>query len=177
MLLCLINSVVLPSLNLLSLIKILKEHISKVVIYTDGACAGNPGPGGWGALLQFNDINKEIFGYELDTTNNRMEITAAIEALKILKKSCHVEIYTDSKYLQQGITSWIYKWISNNWCKSNNEPVKNADLWQNLYEELSKHTIIWKWVRGHANNIGNIAADKLAVQGRQTAIEILKCRG
>ncbi|BDU59762.1 ribonuclease HI [Candidatus Rickettsia kotlanii] len=150
---------------------------SKVVIYTDGACAGNPGPGGWGALLQFNDTSKEVFGYELDTTNNRMEITAALEALRVLKKSCNIEIYTDSKYLQQGITAWIHNWIKNNWCKSNNEPVKNADLWQKLYAELSKHTIIWKWVKGHANNSGNIAADKLAVQGRETAIEILKCRG
>nr|WP_172580149.1 ribonuclease HI [Rickettsia typhi] len=150
---------------------------SKVVIYTDGACSGNPGPGGWGALLKFNDASKKIFGYELVTTNNRMEMTAALEALRVLKKSSIVEIYTDSKYLQHGITVWIHNWMKNNWCKNNNEPVKNVDLWQKLYSELSKHTIMWRWVKGHASNSGNIAADKLAVQGRETAMEILKCRG
>lgn len=155
----------------------MRGNISKVVIYTDGACAGNPGPGGWGALLKFNDINKEMFGYELDTTNNRMEIMAALEALKSLKKSCNVEIYTDSKYLQEGINYWIHNWIKNNWCKSNNKPVKNADLWQSLYTELVKHTIIWKWVKGHASSVGNVIADRLAQQGKQTAIEILKCHG
>ncbi|WP_253307991.1 MULTISPECIES: ribonuclease HI [unclassified Rickettsia] len=148
---------------------------SHVIIYTDGACSGNPGPGGWGALLQFNGLNKEITGYELHTTNNRMEMKAAIEALKSLKKSCFVEIHTDSKYLQQGITEWIYKWIKNNWYKNNNELVKNADLWQNLYAELDKHTIIWKWVKGHADNQGNIIADKLAVKGKELAIKMLKC--
>jgi ribonuclease HI len=147
----------------------------KVIIHTDGACSGNPGPGGWGALLQYNDINKKLFGHELNTTNNRMEMTAAIEALRALKKTCNVKIYTDSKYLQQGITEWIHKWIQNNWYKNNNIPIKNADLWQNLYTEISKHDIIWHWVKGHSNNIGNIIADQLAVKGKETAIKILKC--
>lgn len=148
----------------------------KVVIYTDGACSGNPGPGGWGAVLQFNDVSKEIYGYELDTTNNRMEITAAIKALETLKFPCIVELCTDSQYLQLGITKWIHSWIANNWHKNNNEPIKNVDLWKKLYEELGSHDIIWNWVKGHANNKGNILADKLAVKGKETAREILKCR-
>lgn len=142
----------------------------KVIIYVDGACSGNPGPGGFGALLKFKDINKEIVGYELDTTNNRMELTAGVEALKCLKTSCNVEIYTDSKYLQLGVTKWIDNWIKNNWRKSDNVIIKNLDLWQKLYEQLSKHDIIWKWVKGHSDNIGNIKADQLAVQGRDIAI-------
>ena len=104
----------------------------KVSIYTDGACSGNPGPGGWGALLIFNDKTKEIFGSEANTTNNQMEIQGAIEALRELKKECMVDLYTDSKYLQQGITSWIKSWKSNNWKKSDNKPVKNLEFWQNL---------------------------------------------
>ncbi len=186
--------------------------LPKVTIYTDGACSGNPGPGGWGALLQFHgasvelDTNalknwynkkklnmldicenstkfrdslplkqKSIFGHELYTTNNQMEMTAVIKALKVLKKSCYVEVYTDSKYLQLGITQWINTWIKNNWHKNNNDPVKNVDLWKKLYEELSKHYIIWNWVKGHNNNEGNEVADRLAVQGKETAIKILKC--
>ncbi len=221
--------------------------LPKVIIYTDGACSGNPGPGGWGALLQFHGASveldpnalknwynkkklnvldicenstkfcdivnsgefdarndgakpidnrratsddvtkflsidysfslkqKSIFGHELYTTNNRMEMTAVIEALKVLKKSCYVELYTDSKYLQLGITQWINTWIKNNWHKNNNDPVKNVDLWKKLYEELSKHYIIWNWVKGHNNNEGNEMADRLAVKGKETAIKILKC--
>lgn len=149
----------------------------KVVIYTDGACSGNPGPGGWGAVLQFNAISKEIYGYELHTTNNRMEMTAAIKALEALKTNCVVELYTDSKYLQLGITQWINMWIKNNWHKNNNEPIKNVDLWKKLYEELSSHDIIWKWVKGHSDNKGNEMADRLAVKGKEIAIEELKCRG
>lgn len=147
----------------------------KIIAYTDGACQGNPGPGGWGVLLKFKDREKELLGYEVNTTNNRMELTAAIEALKALKTSCLVEIYTDSKYLQQGITIWIHNWIKNNWYKSNNELVKNADLWQTLYSELSNHDVTWKWVKGHSDNLGNIVADKLAVMGKNTAIKLLKC--
>ncbi len=147
----------------------------KVIIYTDGACSGNPGPGGWGALLQFNGISKEIFGHDLDTTNNRMEMTAAIKALQILKKPCYVELYTDSKYLQLGITEWVNKWIKNNWYKSNNDPIKNVDLWKELYGELDKHSIIWNWVKGHANNEGNIIADRLALRGKENAVKLLKC--
>ncbi|MGI4776426.1 MAG: ribonuclease HI [Janthinobacterium lividum] len=147
----------------------------RIVIYTDGACSGNPGPGGWGALLKFNDIKREIYGSEPETTNNRMEVTAAIEALRILNKSCSVEIHTDSKYLQQGISEWIYKWIRNDWRKSDNKLVKNADLWQKLLEQIANHDIIWKWVKGHSNNLGNEAADRLAVAGKENAIKALKC--
>ncbi|WP_341763594.1 ribonuclease HI [Candidatus Tisiphia endosymbiont of Beris chalybata] len=152
-----------------------QRALPQVIIYTDGACSGNPGPGGWGALLQFDKIYKEIFGYEINTTNNRMEMTAAIKALQALKKSCHVELYTDSQYLQLGITKWINKWIKNKWYKDNKHPIKNADLWQELYTEVNKHNIIWNWVKGHANNKGNETADKLAVKGKETAIKILKC--
>ncbi len=118
---------------------------------------------------------KSIFGYKLHTTNNRMEITAAIEALRILKKSCYVELYTDSKYLQFGITQWIHTWIKNNWHKNNNNPIKNVDLWKKLYKELSKHYISWNWVKGHDNNEGNQIADRLALKGKEIAIKILKC--
>jgi len=143
-------------------------------IYTDGACSGNPGPGGWGAYLEYGEdgsekITKEIFGYNYETTNNQMEIVAAIEALKILKKPCTVNLYTDSKYLQLGITKWIHTWRVNNWLKSNNKPVKNAQLWQKLQDEIARHVIIWHWVKGHSNNYGNIIADKLAVKGREIA--------
>ncbi len=153
----------------------LQTSLPQVTIYTDGACAGNPGPGGWGALLQFKNIDKEIFGHEVNTTNNRMEMMAAIKALQSLKKPCQVDLYTDSKYLQLGITEWINKWIKNNWYKSNNHPVKNDDLWKELYSELTKHSIIWHWVKGHSDSRGNQAADKLAVKGKKTAIKILKC--
>ena len=145
-------------------------------IYTDGACSGNPGPGGWGAYLEYGDgeegskkITKEIFGYSYETTNNQMEIVAAIEALKILKKPCTVNLYTDSKYLQLGITKWIHNWRRNNWLKSDNKPVKNAQLWQKLEEEIALHVIIWHWVKGHSDNYGNIIADRLAVKGREMA--------
>jgi len=147
----------------------------KVIIYTDGACSGNPGPGGWGVLLKFENHAKEIFGSEKETTNNRMEMTAAIEALKALKKPCLVELHTDSKYLQLGITEWIHKWIKNNWYKNNNELVKNADLWQKLYYEIKSHDIIWKWVKGHSDIEGNQIADRLAVMGKEEAIKMLKC--
>lgn len=143
-------------------------------IYTDGACSGNPGPGGWGAYLEYGEdgsekITKEIFGYNYETTNNQMEIVAAIEALKILKKPCTVNLYTDSKYLQLGITKWIHTWRVNNWLKSDNKPVKNAQLWRKLQDEIARHVIIWHWVKGHSNNYGNIIADKLAVKGREIA--------
>ncbi len=151
----------------------IKAKKPRVIIYTDGACAGNPGPGGWGALLKYGQNSKEIFGSEINTTNNRMEITAAIEALNILNKSCQVELFTDSKYLQQGISEWIYQWIENNWRKSDKKPVKNADLWQKLYSQLNKHDIIWQWVKGHSNNQGNQIADRLAVKGRENAAKIV----
>lgn len=147
----------------------------KVIIYTDGACSGNPGPGGWGAILKFENNVKEIYGSELETTNNRMEMLAAIEALKALKKPCNIELHTDSKYLQLGITEWIHKWIKNNWHNSKNELVKNADLWQELYYVIKSHDIIWKWVKGHSDIEGNEIADRLAVLGKEQAIKMLKC--
>lgn len=145
------------------------NSLPSVEIYTDGACSGNPGPGGWGALLIFKDNKKEIFGHELDTTNNRMEIQAAISALQSLKKPCKIKLYTDSVYVQKGITEWIHNWKRNNWRKSDNKPVKNSDLWKNLQQEIEKHNIMWYWVKGHANNHGNIAADRLATKGRDIA--------
>lgn len=140
-----------------------------VEIYTDGACSGNPGPGGWGAYLIYNKTKKEIFGYNLQTTNNQMEMLASIEALKILKKPCTINLYTDSKYLHLGITKWVHGWQKNNWRKSDNHPVKNAELWQNLQYEITKHDIIWHWVKGHGDNEGNIIADRLAVRGKEMA--------
>jgi len=143
--------------------------LPSVEIYTDGACSGNPGPGGWGALLIFKENKKEIFGHEPETTNNRMELQAAISALQSLKKPCKINLYTDSVYVQKGITEWIHNWKRNNWRKSDNKPVKNADLWRNLQQEIEKHNIIWYWVKGHANNQGNIVADRLATKGRDIA--------
>jgi ribonuclease HI len=140
-----------------------------VVIYTDGACAGNPGPGGWGVYLIFGKHEKKIFGSSPDTTNNRMELTAAIEALKALKEPCDIDLYTDSKYVKDGITDWIVKWRKNNWRKSDKDLVKNSDLWQTLDDALKNHNITWHWVKGHGDNKGNIIADSLAVKGCQEA--------
>lgn len=144
----------------------------KVTIYTDGACSGNPGPGGWGAILMFKENKKEIFGYEIDTTNNKMEMQAAISALQTLTTSCIVELYTDSVYVKKGITEWIDSWCKNNWLKRDNKPVKNSELWQKLHYETQKHTIIWFWVKGHSQNKGNDIADSLAVRGREIAKKI-----
>ena len=140
-----------------------------VKIYTDGACSGNPGLGGWGALLIFKEKKKEISGYLEDTTNNQMELMAAIEALKILKKSCKVNLYTDSTYVQKGTTEWIHSWKKNNWRKRDDSPVKNVELWQKLQQETEKHDIIWNWVKGHSDNEGNNIADRLAVEARKKA--------
>lgn len=148
--------------------------IPNIEIYTDGACSGNPGPGGWGAILIYKQQKKEIFGYEISTTNNRMEMQAAISALQNLKKTCNITIYTDSKYLYEGATKWINGWKKNGWRSSSNKAVKNIDLWQLLEAETSKHNIIWQWVKGHSNNIGNDLADSLAVKGRDLAIEKAK---
>jgi len=142
-----------------------------VEIYTDGACSGNPGPGGWGALLKFGKVTKEIYGSAARVTNNQMEMQAAIEALKILKKPCKIKIYTDSVYLQKGITEWVHNWQKNNWRKRDNKPVKNADLWRNLKQEIEKHDIIWTWVKSHSGVEGNVIADRLAVQGKELAKE------
>ena len=136
-----------------------------VSIYTDGACSGNPGPGGWGALLIFKDTRKEIFDGVDDTTNNQMELKAAIEALKALTEPCLVELTTDSKYVMQGITQWIDNWKRNNWKTANKKDVKNKDLWIELYDLKSHHKIDWKWVKGHAGHRENEIADHLANKG------------
>ncbi len=137
-----------------------QKHIVK--IYTDGACSGNPGPGGWGAVLMYGEARKEINGGEKETTNNRMELMAAIKALEALKKFSEVHIYTDSMYVKDGITTWIHKWKNNNWKNSNKKPVKNKDLWQELEEMISKHEIKWHWVKGHDGHPENERADELA---------------
>jgi ribonuclease HI len=134
-------------------------------IYTDGACSGNPGPGGWGALLTMGDTEKEICGGEADTTNNRMEVTAAIRALQALKRPVKARLHTDSVYLRDGITKWIHKWKANGWKTAARKPVKNVDLWQELEEALKPHDVEWRWVKGHAGHPENERADELARQG------------
>jgi ribonuclease HI len=141
------------------------------VIYTDGACKGNPGPGGWGVVLRSADKEKHLHGGELMTTNNRMEMTAVIEALKALKMACHVSLYTDSKYVMQGVTEWMGGWKARGWKTAGKDPVKNVDLWQEIDELLGKHQIDWHWVKGHAGHPGNELADALANKGVE---EILK---
>lgn len=144
-----------------------------IIIYTDGACSGNPGPGGWGAYLKFGKHEKKIHGSDKDTTNNRMEIMAVIKALEALKKPSLVHIYTDSKYVKNGISDWINKWIENNWKGSDKKLVKNVDLWQTLYDITQNHDIKWHWVKGHGTDPGNIEADRLAVKGRDEAKDLL----
>ncbi len=139
--------------------------MDKVEIYTDGACSGNPGPGGWGALLLFNGNEREITGGEFETTNNRMELTAAIEALSQLKRPCLVDVYTDSTYVRDGITKWIVNWKRRSWKTAAKKPVKNVDLWQRLELASAPHQIEWHWVRGHQGNPENERADALARQG------------
>ena len=136
-----------------------------VTIHTDGACKGNPGKGGWGAWLIYNDHRQEISGGEADTTNNRMELTAAIEALAKLNKPCNVMLYTDSRYVMDGITKWLEGWQKNNWKTANRKDVKNQDLWRRLLEESNKHEIQWHWVKGHSGDEGNDMADYLANKG------------
>ena len=138
---------------------------TKLEIYTDGACRGNPGPGGWGALLMYGDERKEICGGEKETTNNRMELSAAIFALASLKRSCDLTLYTDSKYVMTGINEWIKGWKAKGWQTAAKKPVKNVDLWKQLDQETQRHTIKWVWVKGHAGNEGNEAADQLANRG------------
>ena len=139
-----------------------KPHVT---IFTDGACSGNPGPGGWGAILQFGDREKELKGGEAHTTNNRMELMAAISALEALKKPCRVDLHTDSQYVQNGISSWIHGWKKNGWRTADKKPVKNADLWQELLDAQSRHQVKWHWVKGHAGDAGNERADELANLG------------
>jgi ribonuclease HI len=139
--------------------------MTAVVIYTDGACKGNPGPGGWGALLRSGDAERELFGGEAQTTNNRMELTAVIRALESLTRGCAVEIYTDSQYVKNGIQTWIHNWKRNGWKTADRKPVKNAELWRELETQAGRHAIAWHWVKGHADNEGNQRADALANRG------------
>jgi ribonuclease HI len=136
-----------------------------IEIWTDGACSGNPGPGGWGALLCKNDIEKELYGGEQNTTNNRMELLAAIKALEALKKSCIINLYTDSNYVKNGITQWIDGWVKKNWKTANGKNVKNQDLWERLLTLSNNHQIKWIWVKGHAGNEKNERADAFARLG------------
>ena len=139
--------------------------MSAVVIYTDGACKGNPGPGGWGAVLRAGVHEKEIFGGEPHTTNNRMELTAVIRALESLKRPTQVEVYTDSQYVKNGIETWIHGWKRNGWKTADRKPVKNAELWRELEALVLHHDVSWHWVKGHADNEGNLRADALANRG------------
>ena len=138
-----------------------------VEIFTDGACKGNPGPGGWGVLLRYGTTEKELFGGEPQTTNNRMELMAAIEGLKALTKPCSVTLTTDSHYVRKGITEWLPGWKRKNWRTASGQPVKNQDLWQLLDEQNSRHTIDWRWIKGHAGHRENEIADQLACRGAQ----------
>lgn len=138
------------------------SKLPQIEIHTDGACSGNPGPGGWGALLRFGKTEKELSGGELLTTNNRMELLAAIEALESLNKSCQIDLYTDSQYVQKGITEWMPNWIKRGWKNAKGEPVKNQDLWQRLNKAVASHKIVWHWVKGHAGHVDNERVDELA---------------
>jgi ribonuclease HI len=138
---------------------------NQVTIYTYGACKGNPGPGGWGALLRFGEREREVYGGEPLTTNNRMELTAVIRALETLERPCRVEIYTDSQYVKNGITEWLAQWKRRGWLTADRKPVKNADLWQALERAAARHSVSWHWVRGHSGHDGNERADALANRG------------
>jgi ribonuclease HI len=137
----------------------------RVTIFTDGACSGNPGPGGWGAMLRYGEKVKEMMGGEPDTTNNRMELTAAIMALEALKRPCTVDLWTDSQYVRQGITGWLYGWKANGWRTADKKPVKNAELWQRLDTARLRHEVHWHWVKGHAGHPENERVDALAREG------------
>jgi len=139
--------------------------LKHVEIYTDGACRGNPGPGGWGALLRYNGHERELWGGEAETTNNRMELTAAIEALRALTRPCRVELFTDSQYVRMGITDWLAGWKRRGWKNASKKPVKNQDLWQALDAETGRHQIRWHWVKGHSGHPENDRADALANRG------------
>jgi ribonuclease HI len=136
-----------------------------VHLFSDGACAGNPGPGGWGALLRYGGIEKELFGGEAGTTNNRMELMAVIQALEVLKRPCRVRITTDSQYVKRGVNEWMARWKRNGWRTADRKPVKNRDLWERLDQALSRHELQWHWVKGHAGHPENERADRLANRG------------
>lgn len=139
--------------------------MKKVEIFTDGACRGNPGPGGWGALLRYGEHERELYGGERETTNNRMELTAAVRALDALREPCIVALTTDSEYVRKGITEWLPNWKRRNWKTASRQPVKNADLWQALEAAASRHQVSWHWVKGHAGHPENERADRLANRG------------
>ena len=141
-----------------------------IKLYTDGACSGNPGPGGWGAILQWNGHKKELSGSELESTNNRMELMAVIEGLNAVKKASEVEIYTDSKYVMDGATQWLEGWKARGWKTAAKKPVKNQDLWELMGLAIARHTIRWHWVKGHAGNEMNERADELAVSAREALV-------
>jgi ribonuclease HI len=145
--------------------------LNNVEIYTDGACRGNPGPAGWGVLLRWGDTEKELFGGGAETTNNRMELTAAIRALQVLKRPCRVHLHTDSQYVRKGITEWMDNWKKRGWKTASRKPVLNKDLWQVLDEEAGRHRISWFWVKGHSGDPGNDRADALANQGIDEMME------
>jgi len=136
--------------------------LKEVTIYTDGACSGNPGPGGWGSIIFYKETKKELSGYSEDTTNNKMELTAALKALELLKEKCDIKLYTDSQYVKNGITSWIFNWQKNGWKNSKKEAVKNSEIWKKLLAQSKLHRIKWIWVKGHSNNKYNEECDKLA---------------
>lgn len=140
-------------------------ELTRVEIFTDGACKGNPGPGGWGAIIRAGDREKELSGGEPLTTNNRMELLAAIRALEALKRPCEVDLTTDSNYVREGITRWVHNWQRNGWRTADKKPVKNQDLWQRLDQAAARHTIEWFWVKGHSGDEGNELADQLANKG------------
>jgi ribonuclease HI len=143
--------------------------VKRVEVFTDGACKGNPGPGGWGAILRMGAHEKEFSGSERATTNNRMELTGAIRGLAALREPCEVELYTDSKYVIDGITKWVFGWQKNGWVNSKKEPVANADLWRELIEETRRHKVSWHWVRGHDGHPENERVDKLASDAAKAA--------
>ncbi len=149
--------------------------MKRVTIYTDGACRGNPGPGGWGVLLRFGARERELCGGERETTNNRMELTAAIRALEALTQPCAVDLYTDSKYVMNGISQWLAGWKARGWRTASRKPVKNQDLWQTLDALAGDHEVTWHWVRGHAGHSGNERADALANKGLEAALEDAEC--
>jgi ribonuclease HI len=145
--------------------------LKQLEIFTDGACKGNPGPGGWGAVIRYGKHEKEISGGEPDTTNNRMELAAAIQALKILIEPCHVKLHTDSKYVLDGITKWIHGWQRNGWKNASKQPVRNADLWRDLIDAAARHQVEWIWVKGHNGHPENERADRLASDAAEVAAQ------
>lgn len=150
--------------------KVKQSSMDKVEIFADGACKGNPGTGGWGALLVADGKEKELFGGERNTTNNRMELKAVIEALTALTRPCEVTVFTDSQYVQKGISEWIHGWKARGWKTAAREPVKNVDLWQALDAAQAQHKIEWRWVKGHSGHVGNERADQLANRGVTTVL-------